>query len=249
MESTKENLLRQLQDLVSNAGRAGSPEAPQIISTGSMAIDQRLPERGLRRGSLVEWLSEASGSGATFLALRAARETQSQGGAIIIIDQHRRFYPPAAAACHVDLANTIVVHPANDKEEQWALDQSLRCEHAAAVLAWPRRIDGRTFRRLQLAVERSGSIGLLIRNSATIDEPSWADVRLLVSPRSSPSLTGTGFEQVNNWQLAVRILRCRGQLNRADDAIEVTIDEQTGDINETLSGRLAFRYPAPRTSA
>ena len=31
----------------------------------------------------------------------------------------------------------IVVHPRNAADERWALDQALRCEHAAAVLAWP----------------------------------------------------------------------------------------------------------------
>lgn len=210
------------------------------ISTGCEVLDRLLPQGGWLRGSLVEWLSESPGGGAGTLALVAAREAYAQGGAVVVIDRTGTFYPPAAAAWRLDLASTIVVSPASDKDEQWALDQSLRCEHTAAVLAWPRRLDGRTFRRLQLAAESSGAVGLLVRPATAQREPSWADVRLAVSPRASPA----------GWQLCVRLLRCRGRFGQREGQVVVEIDERTGEIHaaspRSLAAQLAPAAPAHR---
>jgi len=42
-------------------------------------------------------------------------------------------------------------------------------------------------RRLQLAAEQGGGLGLLIRPEAVRHQPSWADVRLLVEPLPTTS--------------------------------------------------------------
>jgi protein ImuA len=187
---------------------------------------------------LVEWLSEPPGSGAATLALMAARQVHAAGGAVVVIDREGTFYPPAAAAWGVDLAGVIVVHPDNDKDEQWALDQALRCEHTAAVLAWPGRLEGRTFRRLQLAAEASGAVGFLVRPMAAQREPSWADVRLAVAPRASPGESELGTEPRHGWPLSVRLLRCRGRFGKKEGEVGVEIDHQTGEIHAASAGHL-----------
>jgi hypothetical protein len=191
------------------------------------------------RGSLIEWLSETAGCGAATLALVAAREAHAQGGAVVIVDRTGTFYPPAAAAWGLDLASAIIVHPASDKDEQWALDQALRCEHAAAVLAWPKQLDGRTFRRLQLAAESSGALGLFIRPMTAQREPSWADIRIAVAPRASPT---------GGWQLCVRLLRCRGRFGKKEGEVLVEIDERTGEIHAARARHLAPELAHPATA-
>jgi protein ImuA len=175
--------------------------------------------------------------------LVAARETHGEGGAVVVVDRLRTFYPPAAAAWRLDLASTILVHPANDKDEQWAIDQALRCDHTAAVLAWPERLDGRTFRRLQLAAEASGAVGFFVRPAAAEREPSWAEVRLAVSPRASPE-----GDQPYGWQLAVRLLHCGGRFGKKEGQIVVEIDERTGEIHEASPRHLATEL-APSAAA
>src|SRR5687768_10543824 len=113
--------IQRLNDLLQRAGASPPPAHFASISTGCQALDQLLPQGGWRRGSLVEWLSDLPGSGAGALALVAARETHGEGGAVVVVDRLGTFYPPAAAAWRLDLASTIVVHPANDKDEQWAI--------------------------------------------------------------------------------------------------------------------------------
>jgi protein ImuA len=86
------------------------------------------------------------------------------------------------------LEQLIVVRAGNAAANLWALDQALRCRAVAAVLAWPEKLDGRVFRRLQLAAEEGGGLGLLIRPDAARYDPSWADVRILVEPLPPTSL-------------------------------------------------------------
>src|SRR5688572_2894789 len=153
-----------------------------IVSTGVPALDALLPRGGLRRGSMTEWLSAAAGGGTQTLALVCTREACRDGKSLVVVDRSRQFYPPAAAAWGIDLSRLIVVHPAGDAEELWAIDQALRCRGVAAVWSKREQLDPRDFRRLQLAAESGGTLGLLVRSARVRGQPSWADVQFVCSP-------------------------------------------------------------------
>jgi protein ImuA len=203
------------------------------ISSGCESLDRLLPDGGVPRGSLVEWLGGGAGSGAATLALHYARQACRQGGNLVVVDRLRQVYPPALAGWGVDLAQVILVHPRDVREEIWAWDQSLRCTAVGAVWGEIERIDGRSFRRLQLAVEDSGGVGLLLRPLRARREPTWADVRLLVEPRCGE----------RGRQLCVHLLHCRGAAARGTVLLE--LDEWSGRLrkargaHETRLGGLA----------
>ncbi len=205
----------------------------QRISSGCEALDALFPGGGVRRGSLVEWLRGGVGSGAATLALHYARQACRQGTSLVVVDRLRQVYPPALAGWGIDLAQVILVHPRDVREELWAWDQSLRCAAVGAVWGEIERIDGRSFRRLQLAVEDSGGVGLLLRPLRARIEPTWADVRLLVQP--------CGGQQVR--RLSVHLLSTRGSAARGTVSLE--LDEWSGrlqkarDLHETRTGNLA----------
>ena len=100
--------------------------AAQTVSTGCPELDRGLPQQGLCRGTLVEWLSAGPGGGAGSLALSAAREACRDGGPLVVIDRAGCFYPPTAAQAGVPLERLIVVRPDSAADEVWALDQALR---------------------------------------------------------------------------------------------------------------------------
>ncbi len=154
----------------------------EVVSTGIAALNELLPTSGFRPGTLVEWLAEDEGCGAGTLALMAIAETARTGGAFVVIDNDREFHPVTAAELGIDLADTIIVRPANRNDAIWSLEQSLRCQGVAAAMGWVGRLDSRVFRRLQLAAETGGGIGFLMRPANVRGEASWADVRLLVRP-------------------------------------------------------------------
>jgi protein ImuA len=194
-----------LQQEISRLERGGLPGKIQSISTGCRTLDAMLPERGFRGGTLVEWLADGEGTGVATLAFTTARLACQSGGGVIVVDASREFYPPAAIGLGIEPARLIVVHPRNKADHDWALDQSLRSAAVAATLAWPDALggmlDARTFRRLQLAAEEGGGLGLLIRPVAAKRHPSWADVRLVVEPL--PDSPGR-----RRWKGI--LLRCRG---------------------------------------
>ena len=191
-----------------------------VVSSCCGALDRLLPAGGFRRGTLVEWLANSSGSGAGTLALLVARQAALEGGAVVVVDRNGWFYPLAAAALGMDLERIIVVRSGSARDEIWALDQSLRCPGVAAV--WSSlgdQIDQRDFRRLQLAAETGNSLGLLLRPATVRGKPTWSDVQLLVEPRPATSDHARC--------LHIQLTRCRGRLQPRTE-----LDLELGDNGE-----------------
>ena len=209
-------LVEALRQRIAQLEGVRRPRSDSPLSTGCDPLDQLLPGRGLHRGTLVEWLASGDGSGAESLALVAAREACREGGALVVFDRARQFYPPGAVRMGIEPDRLIVVQAASQADNLWALDQALRCAGVAAVLAWPEKLDPKTFRRLQLAAEQGGGLGLLVRPEEVRQEPSWADVRLWVRPLPSG---GPGVGR----RLSVQLLRSR---QGGDGSVEVEfVDE------------------------
>jgi hypothetical protein len=200
----------------------------------------------------------------------AAREAACAGGAIVVMDRHGEFYPPAAAALGIDLDSLIVIRAANEKDEMWALDQALHCEGVAAVWAPIERIDWRSFRRLQLAAEVSGSLGLLLRSTRVRGQPSWADVQLVVQPRPlcltslssrvrrgspDPTRAQSGSPApiaAETRRFRIQVTHCRNA--RSGGVVELEMDDRSVTVSEArhhdethpLSLASQLVNPAPR---
>ncbi len=78
----------------------------------------------------------------------------------------------------------------------WAMEQALRSPACAAALGWSDAAETTALRRLKLAAEEGGSLGILFRPAQRAREPSPAALRLLLEPRDGA--------------LDVTILKCRG---------------------------------------
>jgi protein ImuA len=211
------DLIAELQERLKRFAQARRG-AGQTVSTGCPELDARLPGGGLARGTLVEWLTPGPGSGGGSLALSVAREACRDGGPLVVVDRRGQFYPPAAAGAGMNLEQLIVVRPATAADENWALDQALRSPGVAAVLCWIERLQPRAWRRMQLAAEATGNLGLFIRPATARGDPSWADVRFLVEPLS----TSAGR------QLRVELLRLRG--NSGGQTLHLELDDETGAV-------------------
>lgn len=220
-------LIGELKDRL--AALSGATCVRPVVSTGS-PLDRLLPRRGLQRGSLVEWLDEPAG-GAESLAARFTCEVSRDHGEVVVIDPERTFYPPGFAAWGVGLDQLIVVHPANEADELWAAHQALRCPAISAVWLRRDRLATHDFRRLSLAAEEGGTVGMLFRPTKVRGQPTWADLQLCVQPR--PSLQGR--------RLRIEITRCRGQWSHT--AVEVELDDVTGEVRE-VDRHETVRMPA-----
>jgi len=191
-----------------------------VVSTGIDALDDILPDRGLLRGTLCEWIAAESGSGAVTLAMQVARGAQLEGP-LVIVDGANRFYAPALSASGINLQETILVRPKSRIDELWAVEQSLRCPGVGAVLYRIDSLKTQDFRRLQLAAESGPAIGILIRTMSSQKQPGWADMRVLVTPVPAPA-------QLFCRRLDVRCLYAKGCLT--EKAVELDMCDETGAV-------------------
>ena len=199
------SLLRQLQEKIHGIERENRSGAERArISSGLPALDALLPGGGFASGTLVEWLSEGFDESATTLAIMVAGNLMRGRGTLVVVDARREFFPPGAAKLGVDLDRTVVAQPEDAQAEVWALEQSLRSEAVSAAVGWIDDVSDTVLRRLQLAAEIGGGIGLLVRPASRRTTKSWADMRLLVHP------VPTGDSPAAPWRVRVEMLHCRG---------------------------------------
>jgi protein ImuA len=230
------DLNRRMQGIEQSRQRLASQGA---VSTGIAPLDQLLPEAGFRWGGLTEWLGEGAGSGAMTLALLSLASILQGGGALVVIDPSGEFYPPAASGLGIDLNQTVLVRPARAADVLWAWEQILQCPGVTVALGVLETLPDRAFRRLQLAVERGGGIGFLIRPAEARRHPSWAEVRLLVRPLPSTC-------QSSGRRLRLELLQCRG--GSSGEAVELEISHETGLVH-LASGLASATAPARQARA
>lgn len=198
-------------------GPDAAPPRPEMLPTGFPALDLALGG-GWRIGALNELLvaTESGGCGAggcgvleAFLpALARPHAEGAAAGArhLAWIHPTRLPYPPALAQAGLDLARLLLVRPAGTREQAWAIDLALRSGACDAVISPLHHLEDVALRRLQLAAEEGGALGLLVRPAGFARSPSPAAVRLEAAPLPSPD---------PRRRLLVRVLRCRAGHDRA----------------------------------
>src|SRR2546421_6346371 len=156
-----------------------SAKASSFI-TNLDALDDVAGPKAFARGAVHEILCEKGQEPPMFFATVLARAA-SGDRAIVWSDPERRLYPPAIAAAGIPLSRLLLLRPKNEKDELWALTECLRCSGVGVALACPKQLSTIEARRLQLAAEHGGGIGLLLRPKSAASTPYAAATRWLVS--------------------------------------------------------------------
>jgi hypothetical protein len=168
---------------------ASAAPARPVWSTGNGSLDARLPGGGWPTASLIEVLLDHTGLGEVQLFLPALAECQrrrtGQGKTeapwLVWIAPPHEPYAPALAQQGIELTRFLVVRPAGATEALWAAEQALGSGVCAAVLLWLKGTDDRWLRRLKLAAEAGGALGVLFRPARHRFESSPATLRLLMT--------------------------------------------------------------------
>jgi protein ImuA len=216
-------LLRQLTEKL----RRPAERVDRWALTGS--LESLLSVRG-QKGLLVEWLTDGDGAGAVSLAAATVHHAAEKPGiseeagllvrAWVVVDAAGEFYAPGASPAEIDLSRLVLIRPRNSTDAAWALEQALRCRGVGLTWAWVDHVSERMLRRWKLAVEAGGGVGVLFRSARMRREPSWADVRWLVTPLQAPRSTA------RRWR--VELLYCRGQLG--GQQVDVELDHATNTV-------------------
>lgn len=174
---------RKLEQLVrSGAVRRGRDQhmpADRVITTGWKVLDEQIGG-GWPQYALIEILSERRLALSVLLPVLAQLSRQSRW--ITWITPPETPYAPALAAGGIDLQRVLVIQDVSAEQCLWAMEQSLRSGVCSMVLGWPQRLQPVQVRRLQLAAERGGCMGVIFRPMRDMQQSSVAALRLRVSP-------------------------------------------------------------------
>lgn len=200
-------LLSALRARIARLERAGAAEALAARGDDAVplcsAIDSALPWGGLPRAALHELLAAEPGAAAGFAALVLARA----GGTVLWIAPEPDAWPPGLASFGLSPAQLVLVRAARAEDAFWAMEETLRCPAVGAALLVAGALDLTAARRLQLAAEAGGVLGLLLRPDEDNAAPTAALTRWRIgaAPSDSDSPHALGDPA---WSLD--LLRCRG---------------------------------------
>jgi len=169
----------------------------RTLPTGQARLDARLPGGGWPLGAVSEIVSAVPGLGELSLLLPVLAQLGAQGQWVVLVDPPWIPYPGSLQGRGLCLERLLLVRSPGEKESLWACEQALCCGQGGAVLAWPRQAGFARLRRLQLAAEAHAKLAFLFRPESALPEASPAALRL-------------HLEAAGTRDIAVRVLKCRG---------------------------------------
>ena len=208
MQNTKAHILAQLQkDILPLQGC--KPIAGNIdFDAGLGFIKHAFPNASFPLGAMHEFFctgaEDVSASGGFIAGIVSA--IMQSGGVSLWISSSRMIFPPALKSFGIEPCKIIFVDVQKEKEIMWVMEEALKCEGLAAVIAETPEISFTASRRFQLAVEQSHVTGFIIRrnpkNLATACITRWKITPL--PTLSEDDLPGIGFPRWNVELLKVR---------------------------------------------
>lgn len=202
----RDAVLANLSKRIREVGAGASTASGRVVSTGVVEWDQSLMDGGIRAGSIVEWLADGLGAGAEGVALAMVREALRNGGVLVVVDAEQTIGFAGLLGAGIDSQRVLVLRPGNERLALWSVEQALRSRGVSAVWWRVARIRSEEFRRLQLAAEIGGGIGVLFREANAARERTWAELRVMVRARPSPDSNGPSSCR----RIGIEVLKARG---------------------------------------
>ena len=177
----------------------GARHERAVLPFGVNAIDERLPEGGLALGALHEVAGGGNGAvdGAAAALFAAGIAARTRGHVLWCVTRQDLF-APALAQTGLAPDRVIYVEAGDEKAVLACFEEALRHPKLGAVVAEVARLSMTASRRLQLAAEGSGVIGLELRRwrrqteAAEFRQPTAASTHWRISALPSTALPVPG---------------------------------------------------------
>jgi len=221
--------------------------AMSMLPFGIAAVDARLPGGGLALGALHEVAGGGDGAidGAASALFAAGIAARTKGQILWCITRPDLFAPGLAGA---GLApdRVIYVEAGDDRTVLACMEEGLRHGGLGAVVGELARLTMTASRRLQLAAENTGSIGIVLRrwrrqtDAVDFGQPTAATTRWRVSVLPSAPLPVPG---VGRHRWLVELIRARAaesadfELEACDDTGRLAVPAELVDRPLAAEGR------------
>jgi protein ImuA len=208
MQEAKQHIINKLQKDILQWQGFTPPKASMLKGIGLGPIETAFPNGIFPTGNIHEMICPTPEQAAATSGLMGGliASLMKNGGACLWISTGRKLFPPALMAFGVMPDRVIFIDVARERV-LWAMEEALKCEGMAAVIAEVREISFAQSRRLQLAVESSKVTGFLLRNDPRKLGTTTCVARWQITSLPSElddDLPGVGFPR---WQ--VDLLRVR----------------------------------------
>ncbi|WP_256010236.1 ImuA family protein [Desertivirga xinjiangensis] len=183
------------------AGKADTIGLGQIESAFPNGV---FPKRAIHE--FITFVPEQSAASDGFIA-GLLSQLMKEGAACVWVSTSRKLFPSSLSAFNVPTERIIFMDVAKEKDVLWIMEEALKCEGLAAVVAEINDLSLTESRRLQLAVENSGVTGFILRKDAGKKASSIVTARWKITPLPSENednLPGIGFPR---WR--VELLKVR----------------------------------------
>ncbi len=208
MNASKADIIDRLQKdiLRLNGFRSGS-DSTLDINLGS--TKSAFPNQNFPSGVMHEFLSsnnEDAAATAGFVSGILA-SLMKNNGAALWITSCRMIFPPALKSFGIAPDKIIFIDLKKEKEILWVMEEALKCDSLAAVIAETQELSFTASRRLQLAVEQSRVTGFVLRHNPKNLNTTACVTRWKITPSASELLNempGVGFPRWNVELLKVR---------------------------------------------
>ena len=229
----------------SGRSKSGARTSRGVLPFGVDALDAALPEGGLALGAL----HEVAGGGAGAIdgaaaALFAAGIVARSPGLVLWCVTRPDLFAPALDQAGLDPDRVIYVEAGDEKTVLACFEEGLRHGGLGGVVAEVARLPMTASRRLQLAAENSGTIGIAVRRwrrateAADFGQPTAAVTRWRISALPSTPLPVPGIGRAR-W--FVELIRCR-----AGECAEFVVEACDEEGRLALPADLADRSAASR---
>ncbi len=210
---TRRDTAEALRRAIREIEEARSPDRPHL-PLGVSEFDRALPGGGLRLGCIHEVGGDEAATGfCAVLLARAGGGGRGRGGSLLWLARGDDLYAPGLVGYGIGAGRLLVVSGLNRQADMlWAMEEALRCRALAGVVAEAEAIGLTAGRRLMLAAEGTGMLGLVLsrggggRGGAGVGGVGAAVSRWRVT--AVPGLGGGGAGGEPRWR--VELVRCRG---------------------------------------
>ena len=192
---------------------AGEHRLTGVLPFGLAEIDARLPGGGLALGALHEVAGAGNGAldGAAAALFAAGIMTRTKGQILWCI-RNQDLFAPGLEMAGLSADRVIYVEAGDEQALLTCFEEGLRHGCLTGVVAEIGRLTMTSSRRLQLAAEGSGTLGIAIRrwrrqsDARDFGQPTAAATRWRVSALPSAPLAAPGIGRTR-W--LVELIRCR----------------------------------------
>lgn len=222
------------------AAKQASPVRGRTFRTGLHALDALAPGGIFQGGAVHELLWPRQHTFPKSFALLLAAAAQKNGGAIAWSDPERELYLPVLSAAGINLRHLILLRCTTRSDQLWALAECLRCSGVGATVAFAGHLNQLEARRLQLAAERGGGVGIFMRPYLPGTSDLYAAAtRWLIQP-------APGDDNVQRW--SVELLHGHG--GQIGKVLLLEVDRETHAMRAStpLADRPAAAPPARATA-